>query len=359
MLMLTAGKGRWDIPGAWRPALDAAVQGATMLLLGETDSGKSTAAMVLANQALAGGRRVGIVDADVGQSSIGPPACVSLALPQTEFESAESLAPDQLDFVGACSPAAHLLQAVSSTAALVAAAREARCETIIVDTTGMVAGGLARALKAAKIRLTDPDIVVALQADGEVEHLIAPYRTRRRPQLLRLRPSRAAQSRSREERTANRQRRFAAYFAGGASAELSWQEAPAENSPWTNGEQLPGHLRAYAEERLGCEVVYAEKGADTAVLIVRGRPDPEALRSLRGTFERTPHLIQADWLEGLLVGLLGATGETLAMGRLEGVDFRRQRLAVYTPLTDPGLVRGFRLGSVRISRDGSQLGAAD
>jgi polynucleotide 5'-hydroxyl-kinase GRC3/NOL9 len=357
--MQTPRKAQWDVPASWRPALDAAAEGSVMLLVGETDSGKSTLAAVLANAALASGRRAAVVDADVGQSSIGPPACVGMAMPTAQFDSWDALAPGRIDFVGACSPAGHLLQAATSTAALVGAAREASCETIIVDTTGMVSGGLARALKVAKIRLTDPDVIVALQAEDEVEHLVAPYRTRRRPRLLRVRPSRAARLRSRDERAANRQRKFASYFAQGVLAEVSWKDAPAENSPWTHGERLPGHLCAYAEERIGCEVVYAERGTDEAVLIVRGRPDPEGLRGLRESFGGTPHVIEAGSLENLAVGLLGERGETLAIGIMERVDFREQRLAVYTPLKDPGLVRGLRLGSVRIGRDGSQLGASE
>jgi len=349
----------WDMPSSWRPALDAAGNGTVMLLIGEVDCGKSTLAAVLANQAIAAGRRVGIVDADVGQSSIGPPACVGLALPRQQFASLNDLAPDAIDFVGACSPAGHLLQAATSTSALVASARAGGCETIIVDTTGMVSGGLARALKVAKIRLVDPDVIVALQFEDEVEHLVAPYRARTRPRVLRLLTSRAAQERSREERTANRQRRFAAYFTAAKLIEVSWRDAPVENSPWTNGERLPGHMLAYCEERLASEVVYAERRADGIVVIVRGRTEPEGLHALRDSFGGTPHVIEAASLENLAVGLLGERGDTLAIGILERVDFRSRRLFVYTPLEEAAKVRGVRLGSLRLNREGNQLGVGE
>jgi polynucleotide 5'-kinase involved in rRNA processing len=132
-----------------------------------------------------------------------------------------------------------------------------------------------------------------------------------------------------------------------------------ENSPWTNGETVPGHLFAYAEECVACEVLHAERRADGIVLIVRGRPEAEGLRALRESFGGTPHVIEAGSLENLVVGLLGERGETLAIGILERVDFRKQRMAVYTPLGDAGLVRGLRLGSLRIGRDGTQLGATE
>jgi len=356
---MTTKKLPWDIPTSWRPALEAAGRGAAMFLIGEIDSGKSTLAAALANEAAAAGRRTAIVDADVGQSSIGPPACVGMAIPAGGFESLDDLVPHRIDFVGACSPAGHLLQAATSTAVLVGAARSAGCETIVVDTTGMVSGGLARALKVAKIRLVDPDVIVALQSEDEVEHLVAAYRTRRRPQVLRLRTSRAARLRSREERVANRQRKFAAYFREAKLIDISWADAPMENSPWTTGEPAPGHIAAYAEECVGCEVLYVERRADGAVLVVRGRPEAEGLRALRESLGGTPHVIDAASLESLVVGLLGDQGETLAIGIMERVDFRKRRVSVYTPLGEAALVRGMRLGSVRIARDGTQLGTGE
>ncbi|MFB3882612.1 MAG: Clp1/GlmU family protein [Armatimonadota bacterium] len=345
----------WDIPPSWRPALDAAAQGAVIFIIGEVDSGKTTLAAALANAAIVAGRRTAVVDADVGQSSVGPPACVGLALPTRSFTSLDDLVAHQIDFVGACSPAAHLLQVTTSTSLLTAAARSDGCETIVIDTGGMVSGGLARALKVAKIRLTDPDVIVALQSEDEVDHLVSAYRARSRPHILRLRISRHAQQRSREERMAYRQRRFAAYLKGGKVIDIAWHDAPAENSPWTTGEPAPGHVAAYAEEQLGCEVLFAERRADGVVLIVRGQPDPAGLRGLRDSFGATPHVIDEAALDHLLIGLLGKGGDTLSIGIIERMDFRKRRLSVYTPLADGAQVCGLRLGSLRIARDGSQL----
>ncbi len=349
----------WDIPPSWQPALEVARAGGTLLLVGATDSGKSTLAAVLANEALEEGRAVAVVDADVGQSSIGPPACVGLAFPEERVAGLDNLAPAAIDFVGACSPARHLLQIATSTAVLVEAARSGGAETIVVDTTGLVSGGIARALKGAKIRLLDPDAVVALQQDDEVEHLLAPYRTRAKPDLLRLRMSRAVKARSREERAARRQRKFAAYFADAHEVEVCWETAPFENSLWASGEPVPGHMCAYAEECVACEVLYAERGPDGIFLLVDGRPDPVGLRTLGENFGGRAHAVEASSLNGLLVGLVGERGETLALGVLEKIDYRRRRLALYAPLSDPSVVRGVRLGSIHLARDGSQLGAAN
>jgi polynucleotide 5'-kinase involved in rRNA processing len=264
-----------------------------------------------------------------------------------------------IDFVGACSPVKHLLQTATSTAVMADAARREGAQTTIVDTTGLVAGGIGRALKGAKIRLAAPDFVVALQREDEIEHLVSPYRTKATPQVLRLSVSRAAKIRSREERAARRQRRFAGYFANGVAAQISWDGAPIENGGWTGGEPLPGHMCAYAEERVACEVLHGERRADGVFLVVDGRPDPMGLRDLGESFGGTARAVEACSLVNLLVGLLGDRGQTLALGILEEVDYRQRHMTVYTSVRETGMVRGVRLGSLHIGRDGAQLGTAD
>lgn len=349
----------WDIPSSWQPALEAARAGGALLLIGAIDTGKSTLAAVLANAALEAGRSVAIVDADVGQSSIGPPACVGLARPKRPIADLSALAPEAIDLVGACSPARHLLQLVASVASIAARARAAGAETIITDTTGLVSGGVGRALKAAKIRVLDPDVLVALQGEEEVEHLVAPYERRSRPTVLRLRPSPRVRPRGREERAANRQRNFSRYFRGGATLSLDWRQAPIENSAWTGGEPLPGHLRAYAEECVACEVLHAERHPEGVCLIVAGHPDPNGLRSLGDSFDGRALVVERGSLHNLLVGLLDETGGTRALAILEEVDFRARRMGLYTPLAQASAVRGVRLGSIQLARDGSQLGTVD
>jgi len=352
---MTHSTDSWDIPSSWGPAQQAAREGGLLLVLGASDSGKSTLTAVLANVAVAAGRATAIVDSDVGQSSIGPPTCVSMARVLQPIAALDQVRAEALDFVGTPSPVGHLLGFVASAQAMVRAARNTGPDTILVDTTGLIAGPLARVLKGNKIRLLDPDIVIALQLEEEVEHLLAPYRAYARPQILRLAASRKARSRSREQRAANRQRAFASYFRGGRVIALDWKRLPMENTAWTAGEVLPGHLRAHAETVLGCEVLYAERGSDGHFLITAGRADRLGLQELKDSYGASTRAVEVGLLQNLLVGLLGPSGETRALGILEQVDFRAQRLEVFAPVPEVESICGIRLGAIQISRDGTQL----
>ena len=154
--------------------------------------------------------------------------------------SLDNLSPDGIDFVGSSSPVGHLLGAVASAEAMVTAARDLGAETLVIDTTGLVSGSAARALKSAKIRLLAPDIVIAIQVDDEVEHLLAPYEHRSTPRILRLSRSRRVKERTRDERAARRQRKLAACFSGAKGIDLSWDQVPFENTSWTTGKPGDG-----------------------------------------------------------------------------------------------------------------------
>jgi len=70
-----------EILPEWGRAADAILaRPGVVVLLGASDSGKTTLCRILGEHWRAAGRAVGLVDGDIGQSSIGPPATVGLAI---------------------------------------------------------------------------------------------------------------------------------------------------------------------------------------------------------------------------------------------------------------------------------------
>ena len=141
-----------------------------VMLVGAMDTGKSTVARQIARRALAHGRSVALVDADIANSTIGPPTCVGLAVLNSESDLTEPKA-DRLHFVGGISPDRLVLQHVIATAAMADEGRR-RADLVIVDTTGSVSGVVGETLKYHKVELIRPDIVLALQRGGEMEPIV-------------------------------------------------------------------------------------------------------------------------------------------------------------------------------------------
>ena len=174
----------------------------TVMVIGAPDTGKSTLAAHLYQDLCRGGRRAAYLDADMGQSILGLPTTLNLAL---AHEPGDPCFPPQgaraAYFVGAVTPRGHMLPTVIGTHRLQQKAIELGAEVIVVDTTGLVdrsQGG--KALKQWKIELLAPGMVIALQRASELDPILWPLRRDRRVRCVELSVSPCVVARSREAR---------------------------------------------------------------------------------------------------------------------------------------------------------------
>lgn len=145
------------------------------MLMGGVDTGKTTLALEAARLALHAGRTVAFVDADIGNSTVGPPACVGLKVMRGPTDLERVTEPDHLHFVGTISAGRLVLQQVVATAAVVDRARDA-ADLVILDTTAVISGVAGETLKYHKAELCRPDKVIALQRGGEMEPVVGMLR---------------------------------------------------------------------------------------------------------------------------------------------------------------------------------------
>ncbi len=236
------------IPRDWRDAAEhiERSQRGRILVLGATDRGKSTFCAFLAWYLLRHGHRPAYVDADVGQKDIGPPATISLGYPALN-QALETLPPAALYFVGAVTPLAHLLPMVVGTRKL---AEQAGRPFVLVNTSGLVTE-VGEILKTFQIDSLQPDWIVTLERDRELEAIVAAHR---HFPVLRLAPSPLVRSKSPELRRRRRLAAFRHYFRHARSwripvSRLILQRLPAgEIRPW---EEIftPNRLCALADRR--------------------------------------------------------------------------------------------------------------
>lgn len=182
-----------------------------VLIIGENDTGKSTFVKWLTNSSLGEGLNVALVDADIGQSDIGPPTTISLAVPEAKFEDYSEIKPASLYFVGSTSPSGNLLACIIGTR-LMTEKGKVYANTILINTTGMVAGGPAVALKQSKIECLSPTHIVVFQRNKEIEPIISPYKKITRHTIHCLPVAPGVKYKTPEERRAFRERKFNQYF---------------------------------------------------------------------------------------------------------------------------------------------------
>ena len=263
-------------------ALEAAARVRVTVIVGAGNTGKTTLAARLASALAATGARVAVVDADVGQSEIGPPTTVGLGAvtrPLARLRDADLVA---LEFIGDTSPVRRIGRTADATGRLVRRALGAGFAHVIVDTGGLVDGALGLALKRAKLRAVDPDLLIVVQRRDESEPLIRALGDGERPALVRVAASPAATRRTQTQRRGHRDRALEEYLRGAASIRV-----PAERVHHVGGP--------------------------------RGTPPIPIV-------------------EGLLVGVYGEDGETLGIGHVQSVE-ADGRIVVQTPVAPTRIAR--------------------
>jgi polynucleotide 5'-hydroxyl-kinase GRC3/NOL9 len=193
----------------------AADKGVTVMLAGDTDTGKSTLSAYLANLTLERGFVPCLIDGDIGQGDLGPPASIGAAILSKQVTDLRDVAASIFEFVGNISPAGFeslvakkLRSMIDRTSTL--------ADICIINTDGYVRnGGVQYKLMIAKE--LQPDAIVCLGENRELLRAFedGPWR------VLRARTSNQA-SKSRLERVSRRRHQFLRYVGSGSSAaELS------------------------------------------------------------------------------------------------------------------------------------------
>ena len=328
----------------WEAAATRAADARVMLVIGETDAGKTSFTTFLARALLERGVSVGVVDADLGQSDIGPPTTVGLGrvrLPVERLEDAEVVG---LYFVGSTSPQGHLLPTVAGTRAMVQRALGLGFDRVIVDTSGLVQGEPGRLLKQHKIDLVEPDLVLALQRSGECEHILRPYAAGARPAVLRLAPAGVGRRRSQEERRQHRERSLQAYLAGARPVSLDLSRVILRQPALYVGQPLPPRQVEDLAALLDDMVLWAERRGGELVVVT---PDPLKEPQVRQIQKRHEDLGLANYslddFQGVLAGLDDADRETLGLGVVRSIDFAKQTMVVETPVPEAEIA-AVRLG---------------
>jgi len=202
---------------SYQSVIDRIAQsGGVVMLVGGLDSGKTTMGRSVARSGLLAGRSVAFLDADLGQKSVGPPACVGLRMLQGEsdLEPGAVPEPDEIYFVGATSPQGQLLPLVVGTGRLLARARELGADLVVVDTSGLVSGVYGQLLKYHKVELLQPDVVIGLQRGEELDPILGILRRFFATDVVSLPVPAEVRSTSVEERASRREEAMRRYFAG-------------------------------------------------------------------------------------------------------------------------------------------------
>jgi polynucleotide 5'-hydroxyl-kinase GRC3/NOL9 len=187
----------------------------TVMLLGGTDTGKSTLAIYLANMAIRRGLVPCVIDGDIGQGDLAPPTAIGAAVLSKQVVDLRDVSTHIFEFVGSITPAgfegliAKKLRSILDRTCSLA-------NITIVNTDGYVSNDGVQ-YKAIIAQELQPDTIISLGENGMLFDTLGtgPW------QILRARRS-SQTYKSRLERLSRRLDQFLRYVGNGSStAELS------------------------------------------------------------------------------------------------------------------------------------------
>lgn len=347
-----------EILPEWERAAEAVLERpGVVVLLGASDSGKTTLARILTESWSVAGRTVALVDADIGQSSIGPPTTVGLAMLSPNGPLPPQPSPLMLQFVGSTSPPGHFLPHILGTQDLVRRATAEGAEIVLVDTTGLILGSVAASLKWHKLNAVQPRHVLALQREEELEPILRLVEGQGALEIHRLPVSPRVVPRSHAVRRAFREERFREYFASANRHDLEWKNVRFIRLWLNTGRRLGRDELALLGVSLQTMPVYAEALGEEGLVLVRGAFSRAALYQVRNALQVSDVLvIDVEQLRGTLLGLHDRNGEFLGLGILQDFDSENERLRILTPLPDPVRIARVAFGSLRLEPTGKELG---
>ncbi|MDI6827560.1 MAG: Clp1/GlmU family protein [Armatimonadota bacterium] len=228
---------------------------------------------------------------------------------------------------------------------------------VIVDTTGLVRGTVARKLKTHKIELIRPGHLVAIQKGGELEHILQFFDCWADCKIHRLAASPAVKTKSIVFRMQRRAAKFNEYFRSGQACELNLKDVGTFGTWLSTGVPLEPRYLKFASGALGADVIHGEMVGRTVYLVTEHDYNRKGIEEIQEAFATSSVVVTpASRFTNLLVGLSDKHLELLALGIVNDIDFKAGVIRIFTPLRSISPVCAIRFGVLKLRADGTEIG---
>ncbi|MBU7016169.1 MAG: hypothetical protein HXS44_01575 [Theionarchaea archaeon] len=317
----------------------------TVFIMGAPDTGKTTFAAFLANQALEKGISVAVIDSDIGQSDIGPPSTIGLAFLRHPVRRMSDIPADEFYFVGSTS-VQDVCDMVLGLTKLVEKARE-RADLVIIDTCGYVLGDTGRRLKILKLQSVNPDIVAALQREDELYPILRSWHK----DVITVEAPREARKVPRHIRKEIRETRWRKTFEEAQDRQIDLEEKILLNTCLLSGKRIEPHI---FEKLLDCDILHAEEIPEGFLIVKKDKFHEYQPRHVSFSGD-TLKILEAGWEENLVVGLQ-RKGVFVDLGIVKTINYNNMVAVISCKEHD---FDSIKFGRIKVEKSGYELGFID
>lgn len=351
------------IPESWKQASKEVLtykKPCTVMVIGDVDSGKTTFCTFLANMALKKKLKTVIVDADLGQSELGPPTTLAMGLINYPLIDLFTVKSKKIHFVGSTSPSGVTDRVIQGLTRMKMDYCKEGADFAIVNTDGWVEGENAKKYKILMVETIQPRVVIGIQHEHEIEPILSSLDKIKDIKVLRLTTSAAVRKRNREERKKLRAQGYRKYLRGGKLRVLPINWMNFEYTYLGSGKVPPLERVRELEAKLSCKILYCEEAPHFVLLILGKREggfNENNFKFVDGKIEKEKCVFFEGDEKGVLVALLDNQREFHGLGILHDIDYQRRALRIYTPYR--GKVAIIQFGKIKLNRYGTEIGTTN
>jgi len=344
------------VPPSWEKASRETLslrKPVTVMVMGGVDSGKTSFCTYLANEALRKIFKTGIIDADLGQSDVGPPSTIGFNRITAPVRDLFEIKAENAYFVGLTSPSGAVDKVIEGLTELKNRVLETGVDFLVINTDGWVEGEDAAKYK---IRLTEgvsPNVVVGIRRGDELTPILTALKETK---ILAIDSPQVVHRRNREKRKILRELSYKKYLkqAKVQSFALNWIKV--EGAPIGTGKPLTSEQMKEIRNLLGTTPFYSEETPATVFIVLRKNQsvNEDQIERIKESLGKKVKVIKEGEEEGLLAGLHDGQGKFLGIGILCGVDYKRRVMKIYTPISED--VSTIRFGQIKLDENGREIG---
>ncbi|MCP8304833.1 MAG: hypothetical protein H3Z50_05125 [archaeon] len=263
-----------------------------LMIIGETDSGKSTLATYLTNMALLKDMKVCIVDGDIGQGDLAPPGCIGASMVKSPIYDLRDVRADLFEFVGFTSPRWVREIVIERMKKMISYIEEKNWNLCIVNTDGYVADE-GMDYKLDMVDMVDPEMIVCFKDIDKIlfkglkDSLDLPLLIPAdRPESVTKSPS---------ERSGRRLSQYLRFLKGGRDLSVDLKEVRLSFMGDVYGHNLSNNELRDVAQKFSSKIFGAKRADDKLIVFRWGRDSIEI-------FDRSV-IFNLGSLKGMFVGL--------------------------------------------------------
>ena len=321
-----------------------------LMFLGGVDTGKTHTTVSFLKYFVHHGKKVGYIDADIGQSNISVPGTIGYVKLEGKLDNFDEIKATTVYFVGSITPTRHLLPIIVGIKKMLDRAREDGVDIVVLDTTGMIKGIGGRVLKEYIVELIAPATVIALARENELDHILKVIE-KKNIKLYKFTSSERVKEKDQKHRKVNRERKFRMYFSNAKEVVFDLKKYALIGTFYGTGSRMSDEELEKMSKEIGKNIIYGENIPEGYYLVT-----DEKVTSNDDAINRI--LISKSWFKGLLVGLIDKNDFLVSMGIIKDFDLKGGMFTLITPIPDEKIkdVVTISFGALNLSPQGREIG---